>query len=105
MAARYANEFSEIGTILAVEGDLQAAVDALAATEAMPGKATEGDGRLDRFRAILRELIAGRINLDQAYQCTGQELPRSQSLHAKDNRVFATGWEERLVRTQLSRCL
>ena len=104
MADRYANEFSEIATTLAADGDLRAAVDALAATEAMPGKVTEGDGRLDRFRAILRDLIAGRISLDQAYQRTGQELPRSQSPYAGDNRVFATGWEERLVRTQLSRC-
>lgn len=104
MPGPYAREFSEITAILAANAELRAAVDALAATEPMPGKVTEGGDRLLRFRPVLRDLIAGRISLDQAYQRTGQQLPRSGSPHARDNRVFAGGWEERLVRTQLSRC-
>jgi hypothetical protein len=104
MQPPYANEFSEIATVLATNDGLRSTVDALAATEPMPGKVTEGGQRLGQFRVILRDLIAGRISLGQAYCRVSQELPRSQSTHAGDNRVFATGWEERLVRTQLSRC-
>lgn len=104
MPAPYAVQFSEITTVLAANTQLRAAVDNLAATEPMPGKATEGGNRLNQFRIILRDLIAGRIGFEEAILRTGQGLPRSESLHAASNKVFATGWEERLVRTQLSRC-
>ena len=104
MPGPYANDFTEIFAILAANQPLRVAVDALAATEAMPGKATEGDQRLVHFRAILRDLIAGNVTLTQAYQLTAQQLPQAQSQHGGSGRVFAAGWEERLVRTQLSRC-
>ena len=99
MPAPYAGQFSEITTVLAANPHLRATVDNLAATEPMPGKATEGGNRLNQFRVILRDLIAGRIGLDEAISRTGQQLPRSESPHASSNKVFATGWEERLVRT------
>jgi len=69
----------------------------------MPGKATEGGDRLDQFRAILVELIQGRVSLVQAVMLVQQRLPREQSTHSANNRVFPFGWEERLVRTQFSR--
>jgi len=100
----FANDFTEILQVLSANADLRAAVEALAMHEAMPGKVTEGGDRLSRFRSILRDLITGNINLQNAYERTENELPRANSSYASDNRVFATGWGERLVRTQLSRC-
>lgn len=70
----------------------------------MPGKVTEGGARLQAFRGILQDLIAGRLDLLAAYQRTQSLLPREQSPHSYDNHVFPHDWGERLVRTQLSRC-
>jgi hypothetical protein len=69
----------------------------------MPGKVTEGGDRLARFRTLLTDLVNGAIAVDEAYRQTGLQLPRHTSPHANSNRVFPSGWEERLVRTQLSR--
>lgn len=104
MAPPYAEDFGEILATLAANPALRQAVAKLAATEPMPGKVTEGGVRLQTFRGILEDLTAGRIDLHSAYQRTQHLLPREQSPHAQDNRVFGHDWGERLVRTQLSRC-
>jgi len=104
MPGPYAEDFGQIATTLATNAELRQEVAALAATEPMPGKVTEGGDRLEVFRRVLEDLIAGQIDLEQAYNRTEAELPRAESLHADNNRVFPHDWGERLVRTQLSRC-
>jgi len=104
MFTHYARDFSEILDVLSKDSELRAAVNLLAETTPMPGKVTEGEGRIDRFRGVLKGLVAGKLTLEQAYSEAEAGLPRSGSRHASDNRVFSSGWAERLVRTQLSRC-
>lgn len=99
---RWASEFHEIPDTLAARTDLRARMHALL-SQNMPGKATEGGSRLDSLRAILADLIDGQIALDAAIRSVQQRLPREQSPHASNNRVFPSGWDERLVRTQFSR--
>ena len=68
------------------------------------GKSIKGDSRVEEFRKILGELVNGNINsLEISYTEVESRLPRSQSIYVSDNRVFASGWAERLVRTHLSR--
>ena len=104
MAPPYAEDFGQILATLAANAPLSQAVKALIHGEPMPGKVTEGGNRLDRFRAVLVELTNGSLDLDAAYRRTEEMLPREESQHAQDNRVFPHDWGERLVRTQLSRC-
>ena len=72
-------------------------------TRAWAGKVTEGGDRLGRLRVILSDLVDGRIDLPQACRRVEAELPRHSSPYSGNNRVFPSGWAERLVRTQYSR--
>ncbi len=103
MAKKYAKEFSEIGLVLEERPDLQDAILKLVDVEPMPGKATEGEDRLDRFKSILKRLFLGEVDLVEACRLTEHELPPGRSIHAGNTRVFPSGWTERLVRTQYSR--
>lgn len=104
MPGPYAEDFGQILTTLATNTDLRQSAAKLAATEPMPGKVTEGGDRLAAFRGVLDDLIAGRIDLQEAYGRTEEALPRAESTYADSNRVFPHDWGERLVRIQLSRC-
>ncbi len=103
MADTFANDFFEIPATLSASQGLREAVLDLIAAEPMPGKVTEGGNRLSTFREILRDLANGEITLDEAYLRTQRDLPRYESPHSGNNRVFADGWAERLVRIQFSR--
>lgn len=98
-----ANDFTEILIVLSKNQELLSAVDNLITTEPISGKVTEGQDRLERFRDILRKLVANKLTINEAYQRTKIELPRNTSKYSENNRVFPIHWEERLVRTQLSR--
>jgi hypothetical protein len=103
MLKEWANEFAEIPLILAQRVDLRDAVLILITEQPMPGKVTEGGTRLTHFREIMKLLVEGTIGLSEAYRRTELELPRLESMYGGNNRVFASGWAERLVRTQYSR--
>jgi hypothetical protein len=103
MSIIWANEFGEISTVLAERTDLRFAVLALISEQPIPGKVTEGGDRLSRFREIMKALVAGTIGLSEAHRGTEIQLPRLGSIYGSNNRVFASGWAERLVRTQYSR--
>jgi hypothetical protein len=101
---RYANEFNEILPSLADNSELRQRVVQLIQTKPIPGKAIEEDTRVNKFRGILIELIEGNISsLEESYSKVEFGIPRDESKYLSDNRVFASGWSERLVRTQLSR--
>lgn len=99
----YANDFAEIPAALANNQPLRETMLSLIASEPIPGKVTEGGSRTETFRVIAQELALGTINVHQAIRRVEIELPRHASRHADNNRVFADGWAERLVRTQCSR--
>lgn len=103
MSRRFASDFTEIPEALECNRALREAMLALVAREPMPGSATEGGGRVERLRAILRDATRGAIGLPSAILRVEEELPRDSSMHAENNRVFAAGWAERLVRVQFSR--
>jgi hypothetical protein len=103
MSRVYAKEFSEISSALMENTELREAVLKLIDEQPVPGKVTEGEDRLARFKEVLRQLIRGEISLTEAYYRTETGLPRASSIYAINNRVFASGWAERLVRTQFSR--
>ena len=103
MSKVWANEFGEIPGVIAERTDLRNAVIALITEQPMPGKVTEGGDRLIRFREIMKALTAGTISLSGACRMTEIQLPRLESIYGGNNRVFASGWAERLVRTQFSR--
>lgn len=99
----FASDFYAIPAALAENEDLRERVLGLVQRAPMPGKVLEGDDRLARFRAILTDLVQGKIGLAEAYWRTEEELPRETSPYSYDSRVFALGWPERLVRVQFSR--
>lgn len=103
MSDLFANDFTEILNTLSQNQDLLDKVNILITNEPITGKAIQGEDRLIKFRDIFKDLVSNKISLDEAYQKTKIELPRSTSAHSQNNRVFASGWSERLVRIQLSR--
>jgi hypothetical protein len=104
LSEKYAREFSEILPVLQENISLRQEVAELIENEPMPGKATEGGACIECLKIVLQDLVAGKISLREAYERTEMELPRHSSVHGANNRVFASGWAERLVRTQVS-CL
>jgi hypothetical protein len=103
----WAHAFHDIPMTLTRRPDLRARMRVLL-TGDMPNMVTDGDvapgvSRLDLFRAILGEAIDGAITLDETIALTARGLARETSPHRASNRVFAHGWEDRLVRTHLSR--
>lgn len=103
MSRVYAKEFRDIPAVLSENTELREAILRLIDEQPVPGKVTEGGDRLLRFKEILKRLVRGEIRLAEAYYYTEAELPRESSYYAANNRVFPSGWAERLVRTQFSR--
>jgi hypothetical protein len=99
----YAQEFVGIQDALKINIRLRSHFSQLVASDVILGRVLEGTGRVESFRPILSDLGEGSLSLDQAYRRTEMEIPQHSSPLAGDGRVFATGWAERLVRTQLSR--
>lgn len=103
MARVYANEFRDIASTLSQNTELRDAILRLIDEQPVPGKVTEGGDRLLRFKEILKRVVRDEIRLAEAFYQTETELPRESSFHGANNRVFPSGWAERLVRTQFSR--
>jgi hypothetical protein len=99
----YATQYSEIPSAFAKNDRVRNRALLLIAREAVPGKATEGGTRLDDLRSVLTRIVNGEISPSSAYAEIERVLSRQQSVHSSSNRVFATGWGERLIRTQVSR--
>jgi hypothetical protein len=99
---QWAAEFGEIPATLAQRPDLRAVMRALLDTHALPVKVTEGGDRDARRTAILGALIDGALSFDEAFAETERRLSRDDSPHAGNNRVFASGWARRLIRTHTS---
>jgi hypothetical protein len=100
----YANEFNEILITLSNNFELKTKVVELIQTRPILGKSIEEDSRVNRFREILIELVEDNTSsLEQSYTKVESTIQRNESKYFFDNRVFANGWPERLVRTQLSR--
>jgi len=103
MSDLYANDFTEISSVLSANTELRKAVLDLIDDQPIAGKVMEGGDRLEKFRAIMKELVQGEIDLPEAYHRTEIDLPRHTSIHSSSNRVFCQNWAERHVRTQFSR--
>ena len=99
----WAHDFYEIQGTVSENSDLRDRILDLVEDDPLHGKALEGDGRTESLRDILTELFEGQIGLEESFSAVSMDLPRQESPHAHDNRVFASGWDERLVRTQASR--
>lgn len=108
MPRLYANEFGQILESLRANAELRERVLRLVAERPIVAKSLEGGDRAARFRAIVAEIVSGRLDLFEAYQRVETELPRENSVHANDRKVFpervnVSDWSERLVMVQLSR--
>ncbi|RBP76814.1 hypothetical protein DET47_11582 [Shewanella putrefaciens] len=103
MTVTYAKDFHEITESLRNNTSLKRKVLDLVQFEPIAGKVTTGGSRLNDFREILIDFFDLQIDLDATIAETERRLPRPQSMFSDDNRVFASGWAERLVRTQVSR--
>lgn len=99
----YAQDFYEIPEAVAENDQLRERILDLTADEPIPGKATQGGDRVGTFRGILQAFFGGELTIEETIQRIPSELPRNGSPHSHDNRVFASGWNERLARTQISR--
>lgn len=99
----YASDFYEIPQALLNNPAVRDYMLNLIATKRISGKVTEGGDRLDKIRSILAQLTIGELSLDEAIKSAEYQLSRHTSIHSGDNRVFASGWSERLIRTQFSR--
>ena len=103
MADIYAQDLYGIPEVLSQNEELRKEVIALVENKPIAGKATDGGDRDEKLRTILKDLFNGGINFSEAYRRTEIELPRHSSNHRESNRVFASGWAERLVLIQYSR--
>jgi hypothetical protein len=59
MSDFFASDFTEVLTVFSQNDELHNAVLTLIAKQPMPGKVTEGEGRLEEFRVILTDLVNG----------------------------------------------
>ncbi|HHG0423561.1 TPA: hypothetical protein ACPTCW_000123 [Yersinia enterocolitica] len=100
---KFASEFSEIPEALRNNPPLKERVLLLINQKPIVGKVTEGGNRLEAFRKVLASFVNGEIDFNKALTEVETAIPRYTSIHSGDNRVFASGWPERLLRTQLSR--
>ena len=103
MTAIYAKDFYEISESLTENPALKRKALDLVQYEPIAGKVTTGGERLVDFREILIDFFDSKIDLNDAITETETKLHRNLSMYSADNRVFAKGWAERLVRTQVSR--
>ena len=103
MPKGYATQFSEIPSALGDNARLRDRVLDLIKRDPIPGKVLEGGNRLATFRSLIARVMSGQVSIAEAYRQAEVELPRQQSPHSASNRVFPSGWGERLVRTQISR--
>lgn len=103
MSNVFANQFRDIAATFRIREDLRSSALGLIDSQPILGKAIDGSGRDVIFKAILKQLVLGDLTLEQAYKHTEVSLPRRDSIHSEDNRVFPSGWGERLVRVQYSR--
>lgn len=101
MHRHWAKEYSHIPATLSVRDDLRNIMKRNSLQQ-MPAKVTNGQGRLDQLRGILARMIDGAIDQREAIVAVDQQLPRSSSPHAGENRVFPHGWQERVIRTHFS---
>lgn len=99
----YALDFTGIPGALSQNSQIRERALALIATEPIPGKVTEGGERLKLFRLILSDFFSGLLDLGQARSRTRRDIPRESSQYIINNRVFCEDWDERLIRTQVSR--
>ncbi len=103
----WAENFYEILPTISERSDLAQAMKNLIATELILGKSLEGQlghiTREEKFKSILISLLNQQISLEDSFLSVESELGRIGSPYSSDNRVFAKGWGERLIRTQLSR--
>ncbi|WP_227376268.1 hypothetical protein [Haladaptatus halobius] len=100
---QYAQDFYEIPEAIKENSELRKRVLELVANEPIPGKSIEGGNRIESLRNILSAFFEGEVSLQESIQRISEELPRHESQYAHNNRVFASGWDERLARTQISR--
>ncbi len=103
MSEILANEFNEILPTLSQNEEIRSIFLRLVDNEPMPGKVTEGGNRLEQMRQILRDLANNQVSLQNSFGRVRSDLPKSTSVYSTNNRVFPDGWDERLVRIQLSR--
>ncbi|RWX52791.1 hypothetical protein [Photobacterium chitinilyticum] len=103
MTVSYAKDFHEIPESLKNNSSLKRKALDLVQYEPIAGKVTAGGSRLDDFREVLIDFFDLKIDLDAAILETERKLDRRFSMYSGDNRVFPSGWAERLVRTQVSR--
>ena len=99
----WAQDFYEIQDAVDASPELREDIFELVDGKQLHGQAFEGSERKESFRNILKRFFTGDIDLEESYRAVSSELPRRESQHASNNRVFPSGWEERLVRIQASR--
>ena len=98
-----AADFAGIPSAVATHPALLRRILVLLASDPIAGKVSQGTVRDAALREVLRRFFTGVIDFSQAKVEVGIKLPRAGSPHSSDNSVFPSGWEERLVRTQVSR--
>jgi hypothetical protein len=99
----WAHGFYEIQDTVNANSGLRDRVLDLVDDDPIHGKALQGSGRTQSLRDILGEFFEGQLQLEESFRVVSMELPQEESPHARDNRTFARGWDERLMRTQASR--
>lgn len=99
----YADDFYQIAQVLRVNGAIRSEFERLVAADAIAGKITEGEGRVAVCRQVLLNFASGLVTVNEAIAALGDQLGCLPSPHATNRHVFADGWPERLVRTQISR--
>ncbi len=103
MSLVWANDFDGIFEAVRKNSWVKSKMLELLSTRNIVGKALEGEDRPEIFKDILSKLVNGQITLNDSFTYVKISLSRAQSIFSSDNRIFASGWEERLVRTNYSK--
>lgn len=101
--SEWAHDFYEIPESVDGNEELRDTIINLLENDPIPGKVTEGGDRIEALRGILNAVFNGNLDIWEAISQVSSELPRRESPHSANNQVFPSGWEERLIRTQISR--
>lgn len=99
----YAQHFYEIPEVVEQNDELRNRILELISNEPIPGKVTEGGTRVQSTRNILTRFFEGEVSVEESIDLVSEEIPRRESQYSHDNRVFPDNWDERLIRTQISR--
>lgn len=100
---QWANHYLEIPEAIRNNQPLQSTIADIIPEKPIHGKKVAGGDREQSAREILIDFFDSKYGYQEAYQRVLQDLPKPESQHSHNNRVFSRDWNESLVRMHVVR--